>query len=996
MMKRFACLALALVIMAVLLSCGAPSASPAPTPVPALELHVAPGGNDANSGSNASPFQTLGRARDAVRAAILTGMSSDIVVLVHAGQYKMDSALKLGAGDGGRGGFTVTWRGAGDGDAVLTGNDGNIIEIVGPSRESPVEGIRLERLTLKQCKGAADDGEDDGEFAGNGILLENAQNITVYGCRISGVSGNGVYLHHYAQQNSIEGCEISATGRNGIYLRGIFYSGSKSNYNKDNTITNNHIFDTGISGVESWQSNGNTISHNRIHDTGKYCVSFNTVRPGEMYNHTIDGVKLDDKNGRNFRNSGNNLCEYNDFSNANRTADDTGMVEGWGAAPGNIVRNNYFHGKASDGGWVFVVYLDDASDGFTVENNLIAGIPTAESAVFAKGIGNKIINNLIADNGFHTVFLSQNLAGEGNRDLEFLHNVVYESGNKLFTFYNWEEGRVSHCDNNLYFSAGSNGVYFVDGAASAPDYASWRSVMGFDARSLTDVDPLLTDPAGFDYRPCYDSPVYAVGFRDFNLQDIGLAADYPFANAADSLERVYVRRVGDEANASWFTAKAGESAQLELLGRTIDGFVADLSGAFITYASSASTVASVDENGTVKALEKGIATIKVTAKAGTVEKHTSIDVLVDDAVTGLEVKAGGSTLLTGSTVPVSVYAQYVSGRRVLLEPASYTLTVEGSALALDSSAIRAVQAGSGSIAAKAVLDSVEVSGKTDMVVADTMLARLQIAFSDPVIQIGEKTDVVVTAYDNTGARMAVPVGAVKLMVEGRTVLLDGTTLTGSAAGSSRVLAQVTLDGATVSSSAELLVQPKASTLPGGWKVSNYGGSEGFAAAEGGRFTLYSTGMDVFGAEDDTTFVHTSVLGTKFAVQAKLESLSDIGDKDSAAGIMVRAGDGAADWNINIRVLPGGEVRLVYRNDQNVECNYAEPKGSPNLTMPAALKLERDGNSFTGYYQADGQWVKVASVEINMGKTVQVGMIAFSHEKGRSISAILSEMTIQPE
>ena len=996
-MKRFVHIALAVVFVAVLTSCGsAPVPSPTATAVPALELHVAPGGNDGNDGSAASPFQTLGRARDAVRATIGAGMSSNISVLVHAGQYQLTEALRLGGEDGGRNGFTVTWRGEGSGDAVITGGEGNIIEVVGPSRENPAEGIRLERLTLKQSKGAEDDGEDDGEFGGNGILMENAQNITVYGCRITDVGGNGVYLHHYAQKITIKGCEISKTGRNGIYLRGIYYSGPKSNYNKDNTITNNHIFDTGISGVESWQSNGNAITHNRIHDTNKYCVSFNTIRPGNMYNHTIDGVKVDDKNGRDFRNSGNNLCEFNDFSDANRTAEDTGMVEGWGAAPGNIVRNNYFHGRASSGGWVFTVYLDDASDGFTVENNLIAGIPQAESAVFAKGIGNRIINNLIVANGFNTVFLSQNLAEEGNRDLEFMRNIVYESGNKLYTFYNWEEGRVARCDDNLYYSAGSNGTYFIDGADGAPDYASWQSVMGFDTRSLTGVDPLLTEPAGGDYRPRYDSPAYAVGFRDFNLQDIGLTADYPFATAGGALDRVYVRRAGDGANASWFTMKSGESAQLELLGRTADGYVADLSAASIVFTSGDQTVATVDGQGAVKALKKGVASIAVEVSSGGVTKRTTIDILVDDTVVQLEVKAGEGTLLAGSTAPVSVWAVYGSGRRVLLDTASYSLAVEGGALSLDGTAIKAEKAGTGSITAKAALDGMEVSGKADVTVSDTLLASLQVAFSDPVIKIGEKTEAVVTAYDNTGAKMELPADAVKLAVEGDAVRLDGATLTGASAGSARVRVQVTINGAAASASAELLMQPETPMLPDGWKVSNYGTSEGFATVEGGRYTVYSTGLDVYGKEDDATFLHTSVTGMKFAVEASLESMSDIGDKDTAAGIMIRAGDGAADWNINIRVLPSGEVRMVYRNDQNVQCNFAEPKGNPSLALPTKLKLERDGNTFTGYYLAGGQWVKVASVEITMGETVEAGIIAFSHKAGMAAAAVLSDLAVKAE
>lgn len=84
----------------------------------AVDFHVATGGNDANPGSEAMPFATLERARDAVRVARKQDPKAQLQVLVHAGTYELSKTFRLGPEDSGSEGSPVIYRAA-PGDKVL-------------------------------------------------------------------------------------------------------------------------------------------------------------------------------------------------------------------------------------------------------------------------------------------------------------------------------------------------------------------------------------------------------------------------------------------------------------------------------------------------------------------------------------------------------------------------------------------------------------------------------------------------------------------------------------------------------------------------------------------------------------------------------------------------------------------------------------------------------------------------------------------------------------
>jgi hypothetical protein len=86
---------------------GQPNTSTAQSPGPVF--YVSPVGSDADPGTIDRPFETLERARQAVRQVIAT-MHADVVVYLRGGRYQLQSTFSLDQADSGRSGFNVIYQ----------------------------------------------------------------------------------------------------------------------------------------------------------------------------------------------------------------------------------------------------------------------------------------------------------------------------------------------------------------------------------------------------------------------------------------------------------------------------------------------------------------------------------------------------------------------------------------------------------------------------------------------------------------------------------------------------------------------------------------------------------------------------------------------------------------------------------------------------------------------------------------------------------------------
>lgn len=90
-------------------------------PVLSADFYVSPDGSDAGPGTQAQPFASLEKARDAVRMKIGAGLDQDVVVELGGGVYALDRTLTFSPEDGGTSEHAVTYRARPNERPVLSG-----------------------------------------------------------------------------------------------------------------------------------------------------------------------------------------------------------------------------------------------------------------------------------------------------------------------------------------------------------------------------------------------------------------------------------------------------------------------------------------------------------------------------------------------------------------------------------------------------------------------------------------------------------------------------------------------------------------------------------------------------------------------------------------------------------------------------------------------------------------------------------------------------------
>jgi hypothetical protein len=434
-----------------------------------------------------------------------------------------------------------------------------LIEMRGSAHDESIQHLHLEGLNFS-CTDFWSDyqmiQEDEGlsnverEEHREGLLyLQRAAHIEISNCQIMNAGSCGIFLDQHTRNIQINRNRIERIGYMGICasgfspLQGTFTSAAESYTNKEHTITNNIIRYGGElighgCGILLYQSGHNQITHNLISNMPRYGISLKGLRHKVMPD-MIYGIPVTWENHWDFLHTRDNYIAYNDISQVMIDSQDGGMIESWGVGTHNTIHRNRLHHSGIHFSFGFGIYLDDASDYFTITQNILTGLySTGEGKlwmlIFSKGIGNRIQGNLLVGNPDAIAAIgTQEMAGEDNKDVTVLGNVICNSG-FLYYFVNWRDDKFAEADRNLYWKEEAQGVCKVAGelplsSAQADllgrheyDWQAWRSLLGgkFDASTLI-ADPLVmrSDDGYFRLHPT--SPAYTLGWEDIDDHRIG-------------------------------------------------------------------------------------------------------------------------------------------------------------------------------------------------------------------------------------------------------------------------------------------------------------------------------------------------------------------------------------------------------------------------------------------------------------------------------------------
>jgi len=202
-------------------------------------------------------------------------------------------------------------------------------------------------------------------------------------------------------------------------------------------------------------------------------------------------------------------------------------------------------------------------------------------------------------------------------------------------------------------------------------------------------------------------------------------------------------------------------------------------------------------------------------------------------------------------------------------------------------------------------------------------------------------------------------------------------------GVTAVLARFVAYGMNAIAPFTVTVLPSTNTVPAPWSVQNLGTDEnggptgGFATFDGTNYTLATTGWEIWSNMDRGTLLYQPVTATNATVTDTVNSVDDA----SGSGPVIRDGSSATAKEVNLRVQAGGsQIQLAYRSDATLPGTTGVTVTVP-AAMPQQLKLVKTGNSFSGYYYANGTWNLVGTINDVMGTSLEVGTAVFAGRYG---------------
>lgn len=169
-----------------------------------------------------------------------------------------------------------------------------------------------------------------------------------------------------------------------------------------------------------------------------------------------------------------------------------------------------------------------------------------------------------------------------------------------------------------------------------------------------------------------------------------------------------------------------------------------------------------------------------------------------------------------------------------------------------------------------------------------------------------------------------------------------------------------------------------------------GAVQGSVEEKDGSIILKTNGVDAWGAQDSySAYLTENAVSVKENTAKKLIIQATVSEpqgevlENTTTGIVLRSNKTAEGVNAMLRVTSGGGIRLTYRPIAGERTNY---EMGPDVDFPVTLRMEYEKQKITAFYLKKDQWLKIGSVDVNLGTQVFGGVGAFSADVNSEITA----------
>jgi hypothetical protein len=401
----------------------------------------------------------------------------------------------------------------------------NFVQFAGnPDRGEFVKHITLSGLSFQYADWVLDPkGNSSAQAAVEvpaAITADGALDCAIENCEIAHIGTYGIWFRRGCKDCRIQHNRVFDLGAGAIRI------GEESVAKEDREETSRTLVDNnyisaggrvypGCVGIWVAQSSGNHISHNDIHDLYYTGISIG-------WNWELEPNRTT-----------NNVIEFNHVHDLGQgVLSDAGLIYCLGVSPGSVIRNNVFHDiwPYSTPAFGWGVYLDAQCGNYLVESNLVYNTYSGGLMFNNGGHEHVIRNNIFALSATYALWPFSE-----KRPCTLRNNIIYLTQGKLLVPYGEKslDERLAakqspgNWDSNLYWhTAGPDALRFY-----RRNFAEWQTI-GLDAHSRI-ADPQFVNPLAQDFRLKSTSPALALGFRQFDIKQVGLYGDAMWTKEAN-------------------------------------------------------------------------------------------------------------------------------------------------------------------------------------------------------------------------------------------------------------------------------------------------------------------------------------------------------------------------------------------------------------------------------------------------------------------------------